>query len=115
MFRRFVPTGQLFCGTRRQKLFAKEKESNERYEFLRPWDHSPKEQHIAFLARLGRPLPEFREIEPYFCWAERVLRRDRYFAPGDSDKNKVYRCLFRKTANVRCGRQYGCDLVRPSI
>jgi Ion channel len=134
LFCRFSPTGQLFYGPGGRKLFAQERQPNEKYQFFRPWDHAPKEQHLSFLKRQGLPIPEFREVEPYFLWAKRVLKRNRYFHPGDADQVKVdsfqfnhwttdqtgigRALLFRvfyvlKLGNVVCGN--GVDIGRRNL
>jgi hypothetical protein len=80
------------------------------------------------------PIPEFKEVEPYFCWAKRVLKRNRYFFPGDADQVKVdsfqfnhwttdqagigRALLFRvfnvlKLGNVVCGN--GVDIGRRNL
>jgi hypothetical protein len=74
-FCKIVPTGELFFGTEK-RIFLKSQDASERHAFFRRPNALPLLQ-LPDVAAGDR-----KEVEPYFCWAKRVLRRKRYF---DSD------------------------------
>jgi hypothetical protein len=90
-FCRFVPTGSLFFGSGK-RLFVDEAASGEKHPFL--WLCPSKESRVHWAKHRGEPEPDFKEIEPYFGWAKRVLKRNRYFKEEDANQNRTDSFLF---------------------
>ena len=90
-FCRFVPTGLLFLGSAR-RLFVEESAPDETHAFF--WPCPSKEARARWAQERGEPIPKFMEVEPYFGWASRVLKRDRYFREDDSNRTRTDSFMF---------------------
>src|ERR1700733_1519910 len=88
---RFVPTGLLFSGSEK-RCFVEERATDEKHAFF--WLCPSKEARIRWAQERSKGIPEFREIEPYFGWAKRVLKRDRYFREDDANQTRTDSFIF---------------------
>jgi hypothetical protein len=88
---RFVPTGALFSGSGK-RCFVEEAAADEKHVFF--WPCASRDARIRWARDRGEQIPEFREIEPYFGWAKRVLKRDRYFKEDDRNQTRTDSFIF---------------------
>jgi hypothetical protein len=99
LFCRVVPTGALFTGKGR-KLIAREEIASEKNTFYRHRNISRHDFERRY-KDLGRPVPPYKEFEPYFAWAKRHLGRRRFFNLDASNDARIDGFIFNRWTSHR--------------